>query len=221
MTLYLRSRRIGLALTIMALLTIATLITGESLLTLTSGVNPVTIPYHYVLSAFIASAVTSSLASPLTATDEGDTGVLQKARWLHLIVLSAFGLLLATASSATGTGAEALEVIRAYMAWSGLTLLAAGLLRESLSWVGALFGIFIIIWFGSPDGEHAPWNWAQAPPEASASWWVSAVFLAVGLLLCHVRWRAAPLRAGLLPGRTALRRRTLGRRKRPRGRHRL
>ena len=47
MTLYLRSRRIGLALTIMALLTIATLITGESLLTLTSGVNPVTIPYHY------------------------------------------------------------------------------------------------------------------------------------------------------------------------------
>ena len=62
--------------------------------------------------------------------------------------------------------ATALEVIRAYMAWSGLTLLAAGLLRESLSWVGALFGIFIIIWFGSSDGEHAPWNWAQAPSRS-------------------------------------------------------
>ena len=49
----------------------------------------------------------------------------------------------------------------------------------------------------------------------------SAVLLAVGLLLCHVRWRGAPLRAGLFPGRTVLRRRTLGRRKRPRGRHRL
>ena len=189
MTLYLRSRRIGLALTIMALLTIATLITGESLLTLTSGVNPVTIPYHYVLSAFIASAVTSSLASPLTATDEGDTGVLQKARWLHLIVLSAFGLLLATASSATGTGAEALEVIRAYMAWSGLTLLAAGLLRESLSWVGALFGIFILAQFGYVGRIPTPWNWAEAPLGAHSSWWVSVIFLLIGLLLHRMRYR--------------------------------
>lgn len=221
MTLYLRSRRIGLALAIIVLLTIANLITGENLFTLTIGVNPVIIPYHYVLSAFIATTVINSLGSPLAATDKGDTGVLQKARWLHLIALSAIGLLLATASSAAGTGPEILEGIRAYLAWSGLALLAAGFLHESLSWTGVLCGIFIIVWFGSPDGEHAPWNWAQAPPEASASWWVSAVLLAVGLLLCHVRWRGAPLRAGLVPGWAVLRRRTLGRRKRPRGRHRL
>ena len=174
MTLYLRSRRIGLALTTIALLTIANLITGDNLFTLTIGVDPVIIPYHHVLSAFIATTVINSLASPLAATDEGDTGVLQKARWLHLIALSAIGLLLATASSATGTGPETLEGARAYLAWSGLALLAAGLLRESLSWTGVLLGIFIIIWFGSPDGEHAPWNWAQAPPEASASWWARA-----------------------------------------------
>ena len=158
MTLYLRSRRIGLALAIIVLLTIANLITGENLFTLTIGVNPVIIPYHYVLSAFIATTVINSLGSPLAATDKGDTGVLQKARWLHLIALSAIGLLLATASSAAGTGPEILEGIRAYLAWSGLALLAAGLLHESLSWTGVLCGIFIIVWFGSPDGEHAPWN---------------------------------------------------------------
>ncbi|WP_273168744.1 hypothetical protein, partial [Actinomyces israelii] len=131
---------------------------SHNLFTLTIGVNPVIILYHYVLSAFIATTVISSFASPLAATDEGDTGVLQKARWLHLTVLSAIGLLLATASSATGTGPETLESARAYLAWSGLALLAAGLLRESLSWIGVLLGIVIIIWFGSPDGEHAPWN---------------------------------------------------------------
>ena len=123
------------------------------------------VPYRYVLGSFIASTAVNSLASPLEVTDLGDTGVLRRARWLHLVGLSTIGLLLTTVSSAASVGAGTVGMIRAYLAWSGLAL-------------------------------HA-----------------------VGLLLRRVRWRGAPLRAGLLPGWMVLRRRTLGRCKRPRGRH--
>ena len=189
MILYLRSRRIGLTLVIIVLLAIANAVTGRKLLTLIIGTNLVTISYRFVFGAFIASTIINSLASPLESTDRGDTGVVRKARWRHLVGLSMIGLLLAAVSSATETGGDAIGAIRAYLAWSGLALLAAGLLRESLSWIGALFGIFILAQFGYVGRIPTPWNWAEAPLGAHSSWWVSVIFLLIGLLLHRRRYR--------------------------------
>ncbi len=164
---------------------------GTNTLTLVSRGDPVAVPYLLVLDAFIAVLAVGSLASPVPAMDRGDVGVVARARWLHLAGMGALGLVLVAAASLPRSAVVALEAGRAYLAWLGLALLAAGVLRESLAAIGPLAGFFIIAWFGHPAGAPAPWNWGQAPAAEAVSWLTAVGLLAVGMLACARRWCGA------------------------------
>lgn len=189
MKLYVRSRRLLAAGALMAVIAVISAVIGTNMLTLVSRGDPVAVPYLLVLDAFIAVLAVGSLGSPVPAMDRGDVGVVARARWLHLAGMGALGLLLVVAASLPRSGMGALEAGRAYLAWLGLALLAAGALRESLAAIGPLAGFFVIAWFGHPAGAPASWNWGQAPATVLTSWLVAAGLLAAGLLACARRWR--------------------------------
>lgn len=172
--LYLRSRRLHVLAVVLVLLAVLSTLVGGRVLSLGSAEHPASMPYRFVLAALASSCVVSSLASPLPLLD-GASGVVSRARWLHLGAAALVCTALLGGADLLGSadgGRTALTSLRSTLTWLGLALLSSALLRESLSWVLPLAGVFLLVWFGSPYGSAEAWNWVAAPVDASPSWYV-------------------------------------------------
>ena len=188
MILYLRSRRVVLAASLMVLLALACAVAGTAALTVIQSGEPVRVAYFYLLQAFAAAIAVTSLATPVPLIDLGDTGPVRRAQWLHLAALTLVGaVLMGLAETPLGTEGM-VEAVRSYLGWYGVALVGAAWVRDTLAWVGTLVGIGVIVFLGSPGGVPAAWNWGMARAGEPVSWCVAGALLAAGLLSQLHRW---------------------------------
>ncbi|WP_129591615.1 hypothetical protein [Actinomyces sp. oral taxon 897] len=188
--LYLRSRRLHVLAVVLVLLAVLSTLVGGRVLSLGSAEHPASMPYRFVLAALASSCVVSSLASPLPLLD-GASGVVARARWLHLAAAALVCTALLGGADLLGSadgGRTALTSLRSTLTWLGLALLSSALLRESLSWVLPLAGVFLLVWFGSPYGSAEAWNWVAAPVDASLSWYVMCGVVGGGAVAQWLVW---------------------------------
>ena len=174
----------------LVLLAVLSTLVGGRVLSLGSAEHPASMPYRFVLAALASSCVVSSLASPLPLLD-GASGVVSRARWLHLGAAALVCTALLGGADLLGSadgGRTALTSLRSTLTWLGLALLSSALLRESLSWVLPLAGVFLLVWFGSPYGSAEAWNWVAAPVDASPSWYVMCGVVGGGAVAQWLVW---------------------------------
>jgi hypothetical protein len=188
--LYLRSRHVGAVIVAMAVMATGSALGGGKLLTLVASGDPITMPYRYVLTLFIAAVAVASLTSPIPQTDRMDTGPLRRMRRVHLLVLLVVTVAFSFLSEQLTANGEPWEAVRSCLCWYGLALISGALLRESFAWVVPMAVMFPLVWWGSATGSPAAWNWATAPVTESASWLVTIGSLTLGVVM-FLRLRAS------------------------------
>ena len=132
--LYLRSRRLHVLAVVLVLLAVLSTLVGGRVLSLGSAEHPASMPYRFVLAALASSCVVSSLASPLPLLD-GASGVVARARWLHLAAAALVCTALLGGADLLGSadgGRTVLTSLRSTLTWLGLALPFLGWRPRSL-----------------------------------------------------------------------------------------
>ena len=183
MRLYLRSRHVVAVIVSMAVLAAGSALGGGKLLTLVASGEPVSMPYRYVLTLFVAAVAVASLDTPIPQSDQGDTGPLRRMRRGHLLALLIVAVAFSAIAEQFTAHGEPWEAVRSCLCWYGLALLSGALLRESLAWVIPVAMMFPLVWWGTATGNPATWNWATAPATEPISWWVAVASLTLGAIV--------------------------------------
>ena len=182
-----RSRRVLVLTLSLVMLGALNAVVGGKALTMLDNGESLELPYRHILSLFMAAIAVASLESPAPQIDQSDTGPLARARTLHLWLVFAGGLLLVWASELLTSTGEAPEAARGFVCWFGLALVMGLVTRESLAWTLPLACMFVLVWWGAPNGSPEPWNWATAPIEQPVATIVSGLVFALGATAYSLR----------------------------------
>ncbi len=188
LTLYLRSRRAGWTLLVVALLApcswagTAWLISRPEV-----GVGRgALVPLLAFVTLAAAGVISAGSSSPFGDVERTVARPLPPLRLCHLAgLLSAAAVLLAAVLltfDLAGAWPDPLPaLLRNLAGFSGMALLTAWLAGARLSWtIPTTFGIGAYLAARRPDDSFAPWAWQMQPGQDVLSWTVALLLLAAG-----------------------------------------
>lgn len=209
MRLCLRARRSGFAVAALAMLGAVTVLTFPAAYELL-GRGGSMIPLMAMMPVLLGCVVglTAGAVHPAVERLAGER--LVRVVRVHAAALTAWGAMVMVASGWVGTWlfSEYIDstgwwlvtaMVRALMAYSGLSLLSSALLGSFYAWVLPVISIPVVTLLGSDDsGEPLVWNPVNAPPDQPVAWIVTSILLLAGMAAIRAPATGRPLLSRLL-----------------------
>lgn len=192
-TLYLRSRQVGLAVLALPVIAVA-VVTLERWLFETSNaddMNLALIPVVLLTPLISASVISAGMDSPIGELEQTVSRPVSLLRGIHLVIIASVrsASVLGVATVWDHPDSE-LMLLRNLAELNGIALISAWIVGGRRSWIPPMMFAVLSLLFGyGSDGEIATWAWPIQPATEDSAGWFALALLAVGLTIAI--WRGS------------------------------